>query len=233
MAGFLTYYLFGMESCDMLSDNYIHEVIKKNNHAFLLGLQGNNLLSFNPHTLSKRGLSYRTASLTLRNQEYAAFFNNMLDTLSGMADQERDVCIAYMAGYLCFFAIDQSASPYILFRVWQDLPVKCSSSRMTCHRRKVETTIDTVLLRSRCHMEPSQLNFEALTFVSRKDLSAIAYLMRQTIQTTYKYRISANEISTGVRNMQRQNIHLRPNNRFYHLLRYRIGRVTSIRYLSR
>ena len=222
MAGFLTYYLFGMESCDMLSDNYIHEVIKKNNHAFLLGLQGNNLLSFNPHTLSKRGLSYRTASLTLRNQEYAAFFNNMLDTLSGMADQERDVCIAYMAGYLCFFTIDQSASPYILFRVWQDLPAKCSSSRMTCHRRKVETTIDTVLLRSRCHMEPSQLNFEALTFVSRKDLSAIAYLMRQTIQTTYKYRISANEISTGVRNMQRQNIHLRPNNRFYHLLRYRI-----------
>ena len=80
----------------MLSDNYIHEVIKKNNHAFLLGLQGNNLLSFNPHTLSKRGLSYRTASLTLRNQEYAAFFNNMLDTLSGMADQERDVCIAYI-----------------------------------------------------------------------------------------------------------------------------------------
>ena len=53
MAGFLTHYLFGMESCDMLSDNYIHEVIKKNNHAFLLGLQGNNLLSFNPHTLSK------------------------------------------------------------------------------------------------------------------------------------------------------------------------------------
>lgn len=87
---------------------------------------------------------------------------------------------AYMAGYLCFFTIDQSASPYILFRVWQDLPAKCSSSRMTCHRRKVETTIDTVLLRSRCHMEPSQLNFEALTFVSRKDLSAIAYLMRQT-----------------------------------------------------
>ena len=44
MAGFLTHYLFGMESCDILSDNYIREVIKNNNHAFLLGLQGNNLL---------------------------------------------------------------------------------------------------------------------------------------------------------------------------------------------
>ena len=40
MAGFLTYYLFGMESCDMLSDNYIHEVIKKNNHAFFWVFKG-------------------------------------------------------------------------------------------------------------------------------------------------------------------------------------------------
>lgn len=93
---------------------------------------------------------------------------------------------------------------------------------MMSHRRKVETTIDTVLLRSRCHMEPSQLNFEALTFASRKDLSAIAYLMRQTIQTTYKYRIPMSEISNGVKNLRRQNIHIRPDAHFYHFLRYKI-----------
>lgn len=74
MAGFLTHYLFGMESCDILSDNYIHEVIKNNNHAFLLGLQGNNLLSFNPHTLSKRGLSYRTASMTMQQSGICCIF---------------------------------------------------------------------------------------------------------------------------------------------------------------
>lgn len=228
MAGFLTHYLFGMESCDSLAENYVHEVIKNNNHAFLLGLQGNNLLSFNPHTLSKRGLSYRTASLTLRNQEYAAFFNNMLDTLSGMADQERAICTAYMAGYLCYFAIDQSAAPYILFRVWQDLPAKCNSARMIGHYKQVETTIDTVLLRSRCHMEPSQLNFEALTFASRKDLAAITYLMRQTIQTTYKYHIATTEISNGVRNMRRQNIHIRPDKHFYHQLRYKMNSMLPL-----
>lgn len=63
-------------------------------------------------------------------------------------------------------------------------------------------------------MEPSQLNFEALTFASRKDLSAIAYLMRQTIQTTYKYRIPMSEISNGVKNLRRQNIHIRPDAHF-------------------
>lgn len=218
MAGFLTHYLFGMETCDNLSDNYIHDVIKNNNHAFLIGLQGTDLLSFNPHALSKRGLSYRTASMSLLNQEYAAFFNNMLDYIRGLHDKERDICIAYMAGFLCYFAIDLSASPYILFRVWQDLPAKCRSARMIAHRREVETIIDTILLRSRCHMEPSQLNFEALTFASRKELSAISHMMRQTIQSTYKYNISLAEISNGVRAMRRRNIYLQPNSRFRRIL---------------
>lgn len=218
MAGFLTHYLFGMETCDNLSDNYIHDVIKNNNHAFLIGLQGTDLLSFNPHALSKRGLSYRTASMSLRNQEYAAFFNNMLDYICELHDQERDICIAYMAGFLCYFAIDLFSSPYIIFRVWQDLPVKCRSSRMITHRREVETIIDAVLLRSRCHMEPSQLNFEALTFASRKELSAISHMMRQTIQTTYKYNISLSEISNGIRAMRRRNILPKPNTRFRRIL---------------
>lgn len=218
MAGFLTHYLFGIETCDNLSDNYIYDVIKNNNHAFMIGLQGTDLLSFNPHTLSKRGLSYRTASMSLHNQEYAAFFNNMLDYISGLQDGRRDICVAYLAGFLCYFAIDLTSSPYILFRVWQDLPAKCRSSRMASHRREVETIIDTILLRSRCHMEPSQLNFEALTFISRKELNAIAHMMCYTIQTTYKYKISLSEIGNGVRSMRRQNIYLQPNSRFRRIL---------------
>ena len=219
MAGFLTHYLFGMESFDRLPDNYIQNVIKNNSHAFMIGLQGSDILSFNPHALSKRGLSYRTASMSLRNQEYAAFFNNMLDCIGELHDHERDTCIAYMAGYLCYFAIDQLSSPYILFRVWQDLPAKCRSSLMFSHRREVDTVIDTILLRSRSHMEPSQLNFEALTFIGRKDLSAIAALMQQTIQSTYKYRISLAEVSSGIRAIRRQNIYLHPRARFRRMLR--------------
>lgn len=214
MPGFLTHYLFGMETCEKLSDNYIHNVIKNNYHAFLIGLQGSDLLSFNPHSLSKHGLSYRTASMSLRNQEYAAFFNNMLDHISTVQDGERDICIAYMAGFLCYFAIDRTASPYIMYRVWQDLPAKCRSGRMAAHRREIETIIDTILLRSHCHMEPSQLNFEALTFASRKELSAIARMMRQTMLTTYKFKISLTEIGNGIRTLRRQNIYLQPNSKF-------------------
>lgn len=228
MAGFLTHYLFGMETYDNLSDNYIYDIIKNNTHAFMIGLQGTDILSFNPHALSKRGLSYRTASMSLRNQEYAAFFNNMLDYISIQQNEERDSCVAYMAGFLCYFAIDLISSPYILFRVWQDLPAKCRSSRMAAHRREVETIIDTVLLRSRCHLEPSQLNFEALTFASRKELSAIAHMMRHTFQTTYNHRISFSEIRNGIRSMRRQNVNLRPNSHFRRTLNKSFEQAMSV-----
>ena len=72
MAGFLTYYLFGMESCDMLSDNYIHEVIKRIT-MLSLGLQGTICSPLILILYPKRGLSYRTASLTLRNQDTLRF----------------------------------------------------------------------------------------------------------------------------------------------------------------
>jgi hypothetical protein len=212
--GFLTHYLIGMETCENLTDNYIYNVIRKNNHAFLIGLQGTDILSFNLHALSSRGLSYRTASMSLRNQEYAAFFNNMLDHISTIQDNERDICIAYMAGFLCFYAIEQSATPYVMFRVWQDLPAKCHSHKMIAHRREIETVIDTILLRSHCHIEPSQLNFEALTFANRKELSAIGRMMRYAVMTTYKYKMPSSEISNGIHTLRRQTIYLQPNSKF-------------------
>ncbi len=228
MAGFLTHYLFGIETCDKLSDNYVRHIIKNNNHAFLIGLHGTSLLSFNPHALNKRGLSYRTASMSLRNQEYAAFFNNMLDYINELPEENRDVCIAYMSGFLCYYAISQSSAPYILFRVWQDLPAKCHSSKLIAHRQAVETIIDSVLLRTRYHMEPSQLNFEALSFIGKQDLSTISKMMQHTIQATYKYNISKSEIGNGLRAIRRRNVYLPPNARFRHSLRQSLEKVLPI-----
>lgn len=213
MAGFLTHYLFGMESCEKLPDNYIKDLITGNNHPFLTGLQGFNLLSFDPHRISKRGLSYQTAS-GVHNQEYGAFFNNMLDYIENLQGHARDVSISFMAGFLCFYALSQAASPYIMYICGQHMPVKSGSRDKSLHLCEVETSIDTVLVRTHCHMEPSQLNFEALTFVGRKDIAEIEKLMRYTVRATYHCKISASEISNGLRGMRRQIVCLQPKTGF-------------------
>ena len=213
MSGFLTHYLIGIESRDKLSDNYIKTVISSHNHAFLVGLHGTDLLPFNMHSRSRRGLTYRTNTQSSRNHEDAALFNNMLEYISTAQGHQRDVCISYMAGFLCFYAIDRAASPYISYRVLQGNIRGGNPRSQQALRTEIETTIDTVLLRSHCHMEPSQLNFEALTFISKKDAAAIGHMMQYAVYATYKKRISASELASGVHNVRRQLVALHPDAR--------------------
>lgn len=214
MSGFLTHYLIGIESRDKLSDNYIKDVITNHNHAFLIGLHGTDLLPFNMRSMSRRALTYRTNAISSRNHEDAALMSSMLEYISTAQGHQRDVCIAYMAGFLCFYAIDRAAAPYISYRVLQGTALKNSSRSEQALRSEIETTIDTVMLRSHCHMEPSQLNFEALTFISKKDAAAIGRMMQYAVLATYKKKISASELAAGVHNVRRQLVALQPDATF-------------------
>ena len=226
LAGFLTQYLFGMESFEKLPENYIKNVIQENNHPFLIGLQGYDLFSFNPHTISKRGLSYQTAS-GVRGQEYGALINSMLDHIENLQGRERSACVSYMAGFLCYYALNQAARPYISYFAGHMTPAGSSRKEKYLRRLEIEAVLDTVLLRTNCHMEPSQLNFEALTFISRRDLAEIEKLLRYAVRSTYK--ISSSELATGLRNLRRSIICLQQNTGFRKVL---IGSVTKILPLS-
>ncbi len=210
MPGFISHYLFGIEGCDLLPDDYIKQVIDKNRHPFLIGLQGEELLPVNIHALSRQGLSYRTAARHARNQEYGAIFNHMLEYISTLSGSSRDACISFMSGFLCYYIIEQTIAPYVSYRVYEWMPLNPSARRKVMTRMEVESVIDTMLLRSHCHMEPSQLNFEALTFAGKKDLDAIGKMMQSAILATYHRKISPSEISSSLKNMRRQIINMEP-----------------------
>lgn len=204
MAGFLTKYINGKEAGEKLEDNYIHEMISRNNHAFLIGLHGNDVLSLNPRIRAKRGLSYRTAGTEMYNQEYAALFNSMLDYIMTLTGHEREICIAYISGFLCYFTLDQNATPYIRYRTSRLLPAKCRRSQMQSARREVETSIDCCMLEEHCRMEPSQINVDALLYLSRKDTSSINHMLKKAVGEVYHYSLSSSELAAGIRNIRRQ-----------------------------
>ncbi|MCR4673189.1 MAG: hypothetical protein K5637_08195 [Lachnospiraceae bacterium] len=204
MAGFLTKYINGKEAGEKLEDNYIHETISRNNHAFLIGLHGNDVLSFNPRIRAKRGLSYRTAGTEMYNQEYAALFNCMLDHIMTLTGHERETCIAYISGFLCYFTLDQNATPYIRYRTSRLLPAKCRRSQMLEARREVETAIDCRMLESHCRMHPSQVNVDALLYLSRKDTSSINHMLKKAVSEVYHYSLSSNELAAGIRSLRRR-----------------------------
>lgn len=228
MPGFLTQYLAGMETWENLPDNYIRGVIRTNNHAFLIGLQGSDLFSFDLHALQKRGLSYKTASISFHNQEYGALFNHMLDYLYQVSGKELEVCTAYVAGFLCYYSMDQTASPYISYRAGENIGPDDKAKRAAAATQQVETIIDTVLLRSHCHMEPSQLNFEALTFASKKDLTAIGKLLRHAFWATYHRKIPQSEIANGLKNLRRKTVYLQPDARLRRILTHAAAQTSLV-----
>lgn len=218
MPGFITHYAAGIESVDKMSDNYIRELIGKNNHAFLAGLQGMDIFQYTFRNKSRRSLSYRTAGSGIRNQEYAAYFNNMCESINRVECGQRDACLAYMAGFLCYYACEKTLEPYIAYRTGRLLPDRPHSSRIRKERTGVETTIDTILLRSHFRMEPSQLNFGALTYLNRHDASLIGLVVKRTVQETYNCRISASEVSNGLRQLRRSLICVRPDKHYHRKL---------------
>ena len=228
MPGFLTQYLAGMETWENLPDNYIRGVIRTSNHAFLIGLQGSDLFSFDLHDLQKRGLSYKTASIPIHNQEYAALFNHMLDYLYQVQGKELEVCTAYVAGFLCFYSMDQTAAPYLTYRALESVGPGEKPRKSAAALQEVETVIDTVLLRSHTHMEPSQLNFEALTFASKKDLSAIGKLLRYAFWATYHRKIPQSEIAAGLKNLRRKTVYLQPDARWRRIITHAAAQTSRL-----
>lgn len=215
MSGFITHYTTGIEAVDKMSDNYIRELIARSNHAFLVGLQGMDIFQYTFRSKSHRSLSYRTAGSGIHNQEYAAFFNSMCEAIDKVESGQRDACLAYMAGFLCYYAGEKTLEPYIAYRTGQRLPTKSRSSQARRERAGVETTIDTVLLRSHFHLEPSQLNFGALTYLSRHDAALIGTVVRRIVRETYNCRISNSEVASGLKALRRSLVCVRPD-RHYH-----------------
>ena len=79
-----------------------------------------------------------------------------------------------------------------------------------CYRR-LETLMDSLLLKRMNHMEPSQLNLEALVSVNKKERKNISDCLLYALRTTYHYRLSRKTLLKVIRSVRRTCIFLQTN----------------------
>jgi len=79
--------------------------------AFLLGNQGPDPLFY--LFVRSSNIEARRMGSTLHREAYAAFIQSMIDFLGIIRTEELGVAQAYVAGYLCHYALDSLAHPYI------------------------------------------------------------------------------------------------------------------------
>ena len=209
MPGLITNYMFGERSFQLLSPNYLKEIIRNNTNSFRMGLQGPDIFNYYLNVNGQKYQHHITKILKKRNTH--CFIDNMLDYISIMDTSDKDICLAYIAGFLCHHALDIHIDPYLRYRMYKDIEADPSLSRDNFYYRRLETLIDTILLKRLNHMEPSQLNLEALVSLNKRERKHICDCLLYGLRTTYNYRLSRKSLLKVIASVKKTCIFLQTN----------------------
>lgn len=188
MPGLITNYLFGERAYQSLSPNYLKDIIRKYPNAYRIGLQGPDIFFYylSYYMRTRKNNIYTV----LHKKNTGMFLDNMIEYAVILEPEESEVCLAYISGFLCHYALDIHTHPYFRYRVEQDFLEHHERQSIPFYYRRIETLMDTLLLKRLNHMEPSQLNLEALVSASKKERKLISDCLVYALRTTYHYRIS-------------------------------------------
>lgn len=132
-----------------------------------MGLQGPDIFFYylNPYMRKRKN----NICNILHEKNTDIFFDNLLEYTIVLETEEKEICLAYIAGFLCHYALDTHTHPYLYARMQKDLNEHPERRYEAFYYRRIETLMDTLLLKRLNHMEPSQLNLEALVSLSKKE----------------------------------------------------------------
>ena len=144
MPGLITNYLFGERSYQLLSPNYLKEIIRKNPNAYHMGLQGPDIFFYylNPYMRKRKN----NICNILHEKSTGAFLDNLLEYTIVLETEDREICLAYIAGFFCHYALDTHTHPYLYARMQQDLNDYPERRYEAFYYRRSETLMDPLLL---------------------------------------------------------------------------------------
>lgn len=209
MPGLITNYLFGEQAYQTLSSGYLKETINKNTNAYRMGLQGPDIFYYYLSPYMRRRKN--NICNILHEKHTGIFIDNMLEYVDFLETEEREICLSYIAGFLCHYALDIHTHPYLHYRMKADLELHPELHRDAFYYRRLETLMDSLLLKRMNHMEPSQLNLEALVCVNKKERKSISDCLLYALRTTYHYRLSRKTLVKVINSVRRTCIFLQTN----------------------
>lgn len=181
MPGFNAHYLFGNEYIQQLNNNYIKQCCKKHPTVFSLGLQGPDIFFY----------FYLSGLLGLKNvgsithmQGTDRFFHYMYQVIEKNRRwniSQKEIAVAYMAGFLGHFVLDTNIHPFIYART----DFKRNEIRYYGRHVFLETDIDKLLLEQYTGLKPSEFRQEKTIRMNREERFVVRHLLYDTIQKTF------------------------------------------------
>lgn len=175
MPAFYSHFTFGLEGYKRISDMDLKQLVKIHQSVFTLGLLGPDLFFyFLPDVL----LGNKKPAVVMHEYKSNRFFENLLAECERLSDEEQDIAIAYIAGFMGHYAMDTACHPYIYRMAGKH---KNSSS----WHYSYESAMDIFCCRHFLHCYPSQINQHRLLRLSKPEMRVLCRLAANAYNRTY------------------------------------------------
>lgn len=187
MPAFCTHYIFGEEFLLELPPEKRHN--KNFREAFFYGVHGPDFLLFHRALPTMPGKSFHHLSTKLHSDDPVPLIELMRKF--AFANESNNYIQGYFAGFLCHYALDRTAHPYINFL--QEAIIRKEKIRYSpsvVHNR-IETNIDRFMLNTKLKISDTRKFSPADTLSKNSEmLKCISTLMTKVINSLYKTKLT-------------------------------------------
>ncbi len=208
MPSFLTHCLFAEDVLGLIEDERAKEKIKDRMALYYLGAQGPDIFFYYKAKPWVKYDGVEKLGHLMHDDKTADFFINSLDYIkkigkSGYTDKycAYSDLLAYIAGYLCHFALDQSAHPLIHYRAGIDTQKNKETHRYHNYHKLLESAIDAYMLEFKKNVQAYKYKSYRLIEDSKHFTECIGNFYAEVIKKVYGIKISGNQAATAVTDM--------------------------------
>ena len=184
MPAYCTHYLFGRINYKRLEEGILKRVIAAHKEVYALGLAGPDIFFyFYPDQILVRP----TPGTILNEQACGAFLRRMLSEALEFKGEEREVALAYLAGFIGHYELDSSCHPCVYRYVEQEAKRRGATSQheKTGIHFQYECAMDFYFQQHYTKKSAAILNQRRLTKLNKMERKVVGRLVAVSYNKTY------------------------------------------------
>jgi len=197
----VTHSFFADEVFDRMEESSLKQGISTRRSLFRLGAQGPDLFFYYKAAPWSRYDGIEKLGNLMHDQKIGSFYSESLTYLGNLTSGEGyfDVA-AYIAGYLCHYALDRTAHPFIHYTSGIDIEHSRISWKYHIYHRVLESAIDYLSLEKK-DLDPGRFKSYELIKIDIHDIEPVLRYYEYIIPRVYGMPIDrkqSGELVTGI-----------------------------------
>ena len=197
MPAAITHFLLAQKALDEFQKNSGVPIVKD---AFIWGAQGPDILFFDNLLTFRKGENLRGWGTRMHDELPSRLLSAMRDCALNLP--ESDPVRSYLYGFLCHYALDRTAHPFVYWQVETVRPEFPGRSDDYIHAM-IESALDVIILRYEREMLPTSFDLKQTVPKNPEAQAAIAKLYAEILDRLYAVSVSPERVLRTLRDCRR------------------------------